>query len=155
MRLMFLCSGNICRSPMAAEYCRQAAGETGLADLIVDSAGTLRIEGAPASPEAIQVMAELGVDLTRHRSKGLRAQDLRRTDLVLAMHHDHLDYLARRHPEGKDRRLLLRAFENSPRPDPYPRDLEDPIGQSVAFYREQAELIRRCVDHLVLHLRQS
>ena len=67
---------------------------------------------------------------------------------------NHLEYLAEHHPEGFDERLLLRAFEQGPRPDPNPPDLEDPIGQPLSVYRGQAEIIRTCVDHLVVYLKQ-
>lgn len=153
MRLLFVCSGNICRSPMAAEYFRQRAAQSGLSHVVVESAGTLGIEGQPASAEAVRVMEEIGVDLRSHRSRGVSEALLRTTDITVAMAHDHLDYLARYHDRGEDERLLLRSFEEGSLPASSPRDLEDPIGRPLAFYREQVPLIVRCVDHLVLHLR--
>lgn len=153
MKVLFVCSGNICRSPMAAEYLKHRAAHSGLAHLVVDSAGTLGIVGAPASPEAIRTLREAGLDLTGHRSKGISAADVRSSDLLVGMARDHLEYLAEHHPDGNDRRLLLRAFEHGADPDPDARDLPDPIGEAVEVYREQFGLIRTCVDHLVLHLR--
>ena len=155
MKVLFVCSGNICRSPMAAEYFRQRAANSGLSHVVVDSAGTLGIEGAPASEEAIRAMAEIGVDLSGHRSKGLSDALLRTTDLVVVMTRDHLEYLAKHHPDGEDRRMLLRAFEQGPHPDPDARGLRDPIGRPVEFYRELLPVITRCVDHLVLHLKHE
>jgi len=153
MKLLFVCSGNICRSPMAEGYFRHRAARSALSHVVVDSAGTLGIFGAPASAEAIRVMAELGVDLTSHRSKGLGAADLRSSDLVIAMSHDHLEALIVQHPDETVPRFLLRAFEKSPEPDPSPPDLGDPIGKSLKYYRRQALAIVRCVDHLLLYLR--
>jgi protein-tyrosine phosphatase len=155
MKILFVCSGNICRSPMAAEYFRKRAAWSGLSHVVVDSAGTLGIEGSPASPEAIAVMHEIDVDLSGHRSKGLSEGILRTTDLTVAMTRDHLDFLARSYPEGNDRRLLLRAFEDGPQPSPDGLDLDDPMGKSVEIYRQQLPVIVRCVDHLVLHLRHA
>ncbi len=152
MKVLFVCSGNICRSPMAAEYFRHRVAQQGLSEFVADSAGTLGIKNAPASEEAVRAMAEIGIDLTEHRSKGLRAAHLEDADFVLAMEYDHLEYLAYRHPEGSDERLLLRAFENGPQPDPNPRDLDDPIGQQIEFYREQLPLITACVDHFIRFL---
>jgi len=155
MKVLFVCSGNICRSPMAAEYFRHRAAHSGLSHVVVDSAGTLGIEGAPASSDAVAVMSEIGVDLSPHRSKGLTREMLRTSDLVLVMSHRHLEELAVLDPDGPGRRLLLRAFEAGPRPDPNPHGLKDPIGRSQEFYRALVPLVVRCVDHLILYLKHS
>jgi protein-tyrosine-phosphatase len=155
MKVLFVCSGNICRSPMAAAYFRHRAAQSGLSHVVVDSAGTLGIEGAPAAAEAVQVMAEIGVDLSGHRSKGVGEALLRTSDLVVGMTRSHLEYLALHHPEGEDRRLLLRAFESGPRPDPNAPGLRDPIGRPLEVYRELLPLIVRCADHLLLHLKHG
>jgi protein-tyrosine-phosphatase len=153
MRILFICSGNICRSPMAAEYARHKAVQSGLDHLVVDSAGTLGIEGAPASEEAVKTLETFGLDITSHRSRGLRKGDMKGADRVLVMEHRHLDELERRFP-GWDRRVyLLRAFEESPDPIHGAPDLEDPIGHPMSYYRERFEEIRKAVDNLMLHLR--
>jgi len=152
MRVLFVCSGNICRSPMAAGYFGHRVESEGLVELEVDSAGTLGIRKARASDGAIEAMAEIGIDITGHRSKGVKSKILANTDCTLAMSHDHLDFLASRHPEGEDERFLLRAFEEGARPEANPLDLADPIGHPIDFYREQLQLITRCVDHLIDHL---
>ena len=152
MNLLFVCSGNICRSPMAAEQMRHLAGSLGRADWIVDSAGTLGIEGAPASPEAVEAMAEIGRDLRRHRSQGIRAEHVEWADLVIAMTHAHLMELASMFPRDPTPRLVLRAFERGSDPDPDAPDLPDPIGKPLRFYRDQVPVIVRCVEHLAHHL---
>jgi len=154
MKVLFVCSGNICRSPMAAEYCRRRAAEVGLDGLVVDSAGTLGIEDEPAADDARQVMAEIGVDLSRHRSKGIRPEDLRSTDYTIVMERRHLRYLSQHHPHATDRRLLLRSFEEASDPHPYAPDLKDPIGLPIESFRELVPLVSRCVDHLVAFLQE-
>ncbi len=153
MKVVFICSGNICRSPMAAGYFLHRAHGEGWTDVEVDSAGTLGIRNSRASHEAIEAMAEIGVDISGHRSKGIKTKILADADFTLAMSHEHLEYLALRHPEGEDERMLLRAFEDGPRPDPNPLDLTDPIGRPLDFYRDQVPLITRCVDHLIDYLK--
>ena len=153
MKVLLVCSGNICRSPMAAEYLRHRAAHGGLAHLVVDSAGTLGIVGAPASAEAVRTLREVGLDLTGHRSKGLSASDVKSSDLLIGMARDHLLHLDELYPDETDQRLLLRAFEQGTDPARGAQDLPDPIGEAVEVYRERFGLIRTCVDHLVLYLR--
>jgi protein-tyrosine phosphatase len=138
---------------MAAEYMRHRAARKGLSHIVVDSAGILGIENRPASAEAVRTLQEAGLELSGHRSKGLTVSDLRSSDLVIGMGSDHMDYLATMHPEGTDERCLLRAFERGSSPDPDAPDLEDPIGREIEVYREQFGLIRTCIDHLVVYLR--
>jgi protein-tyrosine-phosphatase len=139
---------------MAEGYMRHRVETLGLEDLEVDSAGTLGIRKASASDEAIEAMAELGVDISGHRSKGVKAKVLDGVDFTVEMSHDHLEFLASRFPQGEDERLLLRAFENGPRPNANPHDLADPICHPIDFYREQLQLITRCVDHLIDHVQR-
>ena len=153
MKVLFVCWGNICRSPMAAELMRTRLAEAGLGHVIVESAGLLGLEGRRAAPEAIEVLREIGVDLSVHRSRGLRPQDLRTADLVIAMERAHLESMAREARPGGGERRLLRAFESAPRPAPDPPDLDDPIGLPIELFRAQRDTIGRCIDHLVLRLK--
>ena len=66
-----------------------------------------------------------------------------------------VDELAVRFPTGRDRRYLLRQFEKGPHPGSSGRDLEDPMGASLSVFRKQREVVRVCVDHLVLHLKHA
>ena len=123
--------------------------------IVVASAGTLGIEGSPASDEAIRALTEIDIDLKAHRSRALSAADLRSSELVIAMDGGHLVTLAARYPEGRDTRLLLRAFEAGLRPAPDALDLDDPIGAPLSVFRKQLAVIRVCVDHLVLYLKHE
>lgn len=138
---------------MAAEYLRHRAWREGISSLIVDSRGLLGIEGEPADANARRVAAENGFDLNGHRSKGLRPDDMRAADLVVAMSLDHLDELQRRFPGDAPPRLLLRAFEKDALPRGGAPDLADPIGGPMDAFRSAFDTIRTCVDHLVLHVK--
>ena len=153
MKVLFVCTANICRSAMAAEYLRHRLARSGLSHVVVDSAGLLGIQDCPASPESVRVLHEHGLDLSRHRSKGVSGVDMKTTDLVVAMTLDHLHELEARFPDQREQRELLRAFEKHAEPQSGAPDLTDPIGESVEFYRDCFDTIRTCMDHLSLHLK--
>ena len=140
---------------MVAAYLQHRLASSGMSYVVVAQGGTLGINGSPASGEAIRAMAEIDIDLESHRSRGLAAADLRSSEIVIAMDGDHLETLAERYPEGRDSRYLLRAFEAGPQPAVNAPDLDDPIGCPPSVFRKQREIIRVCVDHLVLHLKHE
>ena len=153
MKVLFVCSANICRSPMVAAWFRRRAAAAGLAHVAVDSAGTLGLEGKTAAPEVVSLLRPLGCDLLAHRSRGVRESDLATSDLVVVMELRHAEELHERYPGFEDRVLLLRAFEEGPDPRPGAPDLDDPIGGSPQDYAVAFEQVRTCVEGLVLHLR--
>jgi protein-tyrosine-phosphatase len=155
MKVLFVCDGNICRSPLAAEYLRDRAVQSGLSHLVVASAGLLGIEGAAAAPFSIEVGRDAGLDLTRHRSRGVTVSDVRTSDLIVAMTLTQLEALERRYPPTQAKRLLLRAFEDGPQPRGGAPELADPVAGPIEGYREAFAVIRTCVDHLVLYLRNA
>lgn len=147
-RVLFVCSGNVCRSPMAAAYLQHRVAELEWRGVFVESAGTLGIDDAPASPEAIEAMREIGIDLTTHRSRGLTAAHLRDAHIVIAMTRGHMTDMAS-WPVHGERRQLIRAYEMGPTPAEDPPDLADPIGRGIGFYREVRDIIVRCLDHFI------
>ena len=154
MNLLFVCSGNICRSPMAAEQMRHRISVDGIPGWVVDSAGTLGIENSPASHEAVEAMKAVGVDLDAHRSQGIRLEHMQWADVVIGMTHAHMMELASMFPRDTTSRFVLRAFENGAEPDPDAPDLADPIGKPLRFYKKQVPVIERCTDHLIRYLVQ-
>jgi len=155
LRVLVVCDGNICRSPLAAEYLRHRAPRSGLSHLIVTSGGLLDIVGRPAAPLACQVATEEGLDLSGHRSRGVSASEFRSSDLVLAMTLPQLDALAHRFPGAGPRVFLLRAFEAGPTPSGGAPNLEDPVTGPIEAFRDAFRLIRTSVDHLVLWLKHG
>jgi len=155
LKVLFVGDGNICRSPLAAEYLRHRAVREGMSHLVVESAGLLGIIGASAAPFSIEVAREAGLDLTRHRSRGVAVADMRTSDLVLAMTLRQLETLESRFSAQGGRRLLLRAFEHQPQPQGGAPELDDPVAGPIEDYRAAFSLIRASVDHLVLHLKHA
>lgn len=124
-RVLVVCLGNICRSPMGEAALRRAAGEAGLA-LEVDSAGTgAWHEGEPPHPTALSVAAGRGYDNAALRARKVTAEDFDRFDLILGMDASNLANLERVRPEGSHARLA--AFDAG-------ADVPDPYGRPVAAY---------------------
>src|SRR6185503_20019851 len=95
IRVLMVCTGNICRSPTAEGVLRRKLADAGLADQVeVESAGTVDYHaGSPPDHRAQQSALRRGYDLSRQRARQLRASDFERFDLLLAMDTDHLDRL--------------------------------------------------------------
>jgi len=153
MNVLFVCSGNICRSAMAAELLRAEWARLGASPALeVGSGGTLGLEGYPASPEAVAALAEVGVDLRHHRSQGVDAATIAGADLIVVMTREHLRQLDDAFPAPQQSRWLLRSFERAAEPTAQGPDLSDPIGRPIDEYRVQIDVIRRCVGHLAQYL---
>ena len=123
--VLFVCMGNICRSPMVEGVFKSAIEETTLAKQIyVDSAGTGSWhEGNLPDPRAVQTMQRYDIDITDQRSRPISRHDYTNFDLILAMDHDNLDLLIANAPIEQQHKIHLfmdcALGEDEPIPDPY------------------------------------
>lgn len=147
MYLLFICTGNTCRSPIAAALARQIADERGLSDLEIGSAGTAAAEGQPASDGAVLVALERQLDLTGHRARQLTPELVDAADLILVMGPHHLERVEALGGAGKAH--LLTAYSSRGAES---RSVSDPFGGDLEVYRVTVEEldgeIRRAVDRL-------
>ncbi|MEQ8602879.1 MAG: low molecular weight protein-tyrosine-phosphatase [Marivibrio sp.] len=138
--ILFVCTGNICRSPTAEGVFRALAAEAGLLDgLRVDSCGLTSFHvGEPPSRPAIEHAAKRGYDLAALRARAFAPADFERFDLLLAMDDGHYAQLARRASAEARRKV---AFFLDAAPDAPRRDVPDPYYGGAAEYELALDLI--------------
>jgi protein-tyrosine-phosphatase len=128
VHVLFVCTGNICRSPMAAAIARDLLAAAGSSDVEVSSAGTQALAGNGATGLAIAIAEEHGLDLLGHRARQLTPELVAGADLVVGM--------TREHTEAAGRLGARRAVTLDP-------EIRDPYGRALDDYREAWALLRR------------
>lgn len=146
MNVLFVCTGNTCRSSMAEGLARALASEMGLKNIYFSSAGTLAWPGEGASPHAVQVLADQGIEIAAHRATLLTPELIAGADLVLTMTASHRQRVLQVMPESQDKVFTLGTFAG------LPGDILDPYGGSEENYRccakELAILIRMALEKI-------
>ncbi len=132
-KLLMVCTGNTCRSPMAEAIMRRALQENGIQDVQVLSAGVAAFPGSIPSAEALRVMAEQGLDIGSHRSRPLDQAMMDEADLVLTMTQGQCRQVKNVYPAYQGKVATMHAWATG-----QALDIDDPIGQSVAVYRQVA-----------------
>ena len=129
--VLFVCTGNICRSPLAQALLARALVERGVADILVESAGTGAWDGAPASEGAYLVGLERGLDLSPHRARLLTREILEDTDLIFTMARHHRARV--QELGGEDRVFVLGEYAGRNGED---AEVGDPFGGDLEVYRD-------------------
>lgn len=154
MNILFVCTGNMCRSPFG-EYCledrlKQEPGAS-RPTVTVGSAGTMVSEGHPAAEDAVTYAVEFGLSLENHRARQLSEELLDDADLVLVMDRSHEKMILAFWSHHREKVRYMTEFD--PRGKGKKKDVADPYGNSARAYRKSFQLIERCVDGLVENLR--
>ncbi len=148
-RILFVCTGNTCRSPLAEVIARNALRERGWSGVSVGSAGVFASEGSPASEGALEAARRAGLDLSGHRSRLVTPELVEAAGLVLTMTRGHRDLLEQVGLGG--RASTLAAFASDDEPD-VQQDVPDPFGGSQETYDrtfvELLHLVGRALDRL-------
>jgi len=148
MTILFVCSGNMHRSALAACMLREHIVRSKMPGIEVLSAGTLGLEGEEALPEARALAEEDGLDLSPHRSRALRGGEVGRADLILVMERLHLGAMEESYPEAGGRCRLLSEFAAPEGPILPGADIPDAIGEPMDKFRHTYGILRHCVGRL-------
>ncbi len=142
--VLFVCTGNVCRSPMA-EYVFRQYNKQHKSRWDAVSAGLAAGYGQAASPEAVQALKECRIDLTVHRSRPVSAELVQSAAVIVGMTGGHCEQLTRQYPDISQKTFLLMSFAS---PGGRLMDLADPIGMSVDVYRKTRDAISRAMPGL-------
>lgn len=155
MHLLFVCTGNTCRSPMAVGIARQAIRERGL-NWTVESAGTYAISGAPMAPHAAKTLEKLGIRPIEHRSKPLTEFLMREADIIFTMTSSQAWELRANYPFAFDKIHELGVYATSKgAPLSESCDIVDPVGGSLTTYLECADTLVEFIGITIDKLAQT
>ena len=142
-QILVVCVGNICRSPMAEALLKSAL--RGQDDFTVESAGLGALVGHPADDYAVELMEEMGEDVSEHRARQIHPDMVKEADLVLVMEAGHKRAIDTADPTARGKVHRLGEWQD--------RDIDDPYRQPKAAFADVLEEIQEGVDSWVKKIR--
>lgn len=143
-KIMFVCTGNICRSPMAHYYMQKRVFDLGIEQkYLISSCGTYAISGQVATENAVKAIGKYGVELSSHRATNINDIDIIEYDYIFCLTEQHKRNVLFLFPKLEGKVYTLKEFVN---PDISYLDIDDPWGLSLNVYNECAKEIVYYVD---------
>ena len=139
MNIIFVCTGNTCRSPMAEGFFKTLCADSGTFE--VCSRGIAAIDGMRASEYSVIAASELGADITSHLSHQITHADVSRADFIFAMTSSHASALKAAFPEFANKIFTIGEYALS-------ADVSDPYGGDLSIYRECAAQLKEAVQKI-------
>lgn len=142
--IVFVCTGNTCRSPMAEAILKDMLHKREINNVIVSSAGIFALEGDMVSAEALEVLKREGIDLSSHKARQVSKDILMKSDLILTMTKNHKEMLLNYFPDSKEKIYTLKEYAYG-----VEDDIIDPFGRGLSAYEEALEDIKRALGELI------
>jgi len=148
--VLFVCTGNSCRSIMAEGLLKKKLSRLGKDYITVESAGTKAADGFTPTNETITLMKEEGIDVAGFKSKRLTEEMIKTSDLILVMQPMHRDEAIRKVPEAASKTYLLTEFakKGQQTKESDESSIPDPIGMSIDYYRHCLGLIKKEIERI-------
>lgn len=149
---LFVCFGNLMRSPMAEAMFRKAVAAAQLNEIRAASAGLHAVPGTEAHPWALTAAQELNLPLTAHRAQSVTREMVADADVIFAMDFQNKAELLAEYPESKGKAVMLSSYANGPQRG---REIADPYFGDLPATRECYSILQSCIENLVEALVQK